>query len=270
MDLDRLRARYAADILGSTGVENPRVEAAFAAVPREEFLTPPPWRIFLPGGVIEKNTSDPSELYADVLVVLDRAKGINNGQPSLHAAWIAAVDPQPGESAVHIGIGAGYYTAILATLVGEGGRVDAYEIEARLATLAEKHLARFPQVTVHAESGVGQALPEADIIYVNAAATAPDARWLTALKPLGRLVFPWQSGRGGAVTLVVRRTDAGFAADPTIAVGFIPCVGAQEPPAASAGRDPRDTRSVWLRSDRPPDATATAIYDDVWFSSDPV
>ena len=115
MDLDRLRARYAADILGSTGVENPRVEAAFAAVPREDFLTSPPWRIFLPGGVIEKNTSDPSELYADVLVVLDRTKGINNGQPSLHAAWIAAVDPQPGESAVHIGIGTGYYTAILAT-----------------------------------------------------------------------------------------------------------------------------------------------------------
>jgi len=236
MDLDRRRARYAADILGSTGVENPRVEAAFAAVPREEFLTPPPWRIFLPGGVIEKNTSDPSEFYADVLVVLDRAKGINNGQPSLHAAWIAAVDPQPNESAVHIGIGTGYYTAILATLVGEGGRVAAYEIEARLAALAEKHLARFPQVTVHAASGVGQALPEADVIYVNAAATAPDARWLTALKPLGRLVFPWQAGRGGAVTLVVRR----------------------------------DTRSVWLRADRPPDATATAVYDDVWFSSDPV
>ena len=270
VDLDRLRARYAADILGSTGVENPRVEAAFAAVPREDFLTPPPWRIFLPGGVIEKNTSDPSELYIDVLVVLDRAKGINNGQPSLHAAWIAAIDPQPGESAVHIGIGTGYYTAILATLVGEGGRVEAYEIEARLAALAEKHLARFPQVTVHAASGVGQALPEADVIYVNAAATAPDARWLTALKPLGRLVFPWQPGRGGAVTLVVRRTAGGFAADPTIAVGFIGCVGAQEPPAASAGRDPRDTRSVWLRADRPPDATATAVYDDVWFSSDPV
>ena len=38
MDLDLRRARYAADILRSTGVENPRLEAAFAAVPREEFL----------------------------------------------------------------------------------------------------------------------------------------------------------------------------------------------------------------------------------------
>ena len=67
VDLERLRARYAADILGSTGVENPRVEAAFAAVPREDFLTSRPWRILLLGGVIEKNTSDPSDLYIDVL-----------------------------------------------------------------------------------------------------------------------------------------------------------------------------------------------------------
>src|SRR4051812_5288523 len=94
MELAAVRARYAAEIMRSTGAGNPRVEAAFAAVPREEFLDRPPWRIFSPGGVIEKNTSDPSELYADVLVVLERRKGINNGQPSLHAAWIAAVDPQ--------------------------------------------------------------------------------------------------------------------------------------------------------------------------------
>ena len=78
---------------------------------------------------------------------------------------------------------------------------------------------------------------------------------------MGRLVFPWQAGRGGAVALVVRR--AAPALPPTrIAVGFIGCVGAQEPPAASAGRDPGETRSVWLRADRPPDATATAVYDD--------
>lgn len=54
-----------------------------------------------------------------------------------------------------------------------------------------------------------------------------------------------------------------------MAVGFIPCVGAQERPAEEAG-DPLETRSVWLASDRPPDATATAVHDAVWFSKDPV
>jgi protein-L-isoaspartate(D-aspartate) O-methyltransferase len=35
---------------------------------------------------------------------------LNNGQPSLHAALIAAAAPQPGE---HVGAGVGYYTANL-------------------------------------------------------------------------------------------------------------------------------------------------------------
>ena len=35
------------------GIENPRVEAAFATVPRELYLPPPPWRIFPPGGPAE-------------------------------------------------------------------------------------------------------------------------------------------------------------------------------------------------------------------------
>jgi protein-L-isoaspartate(D-aspartate) O-methyltransferase len=268
-DLARVRARYAAAILRSARVRNPRVEEAFAAVPREHFLTPSPWRVFSPGGVIEKNSSDPADLYDDVLVVLDRAQGINNGQPSLHAAWIAMVDPQPGETVLHIGAGTGYYTAILARLVGAGGRVEAYEIDKPLAALAERHLAAFPHVKVHAVSGVGLELPEADVIYVSAAATAPDPQWLAALKPLGRLIFPWQAARFGAVTLLVRRVARGFAAEPTMAVGFIPCVGAQAPPAEGAG-DPLETRSVWLSADRPPDGTATAVHEAVWFSTDPV
>ena len=269
--LEERRRRYAADIMRSTGAENARVEEAFASVPREAFLTPPPWRIFSPGGVIEKNTSDPADLYDDVLVVLDRAKGINNGQPSLHAAWISAVDPQPGETALHIGIGAGYYTAILAQLVGPEGAVHAYEIEKALARLARKHLAVLPQVRVHATSGVKADLPAADVIYVNAGATAPDAAWLSALKPEGRLIFPWQPMGGGGITLLVRRTAAGFAATPTMAVGFIGCVGAQAPPTGRCGpHDIMETRSLWLAAERQPDASATAVYGEVWFSAEPV
>jgi protein-L-isoaspartate(D-aspartate) O-methyltransferase len=268
--IEDLRRRYAAEIMRSTEAANPRVEEAFASVPREDFLTPPPWRVFSPGGIIEKDTADPADLYDDVLVVLDRAKGINNGQPSLHAAWIAAVDPRPGETAVHIGIGGGYYTAILARLVEPGGAVHAYEIDRPLAELARKHLAGLPHVTVHAVSGVRAELPEADVIYVNAGATAPDAAWLRALKAGGRLIFPWQPMGGGGITLLVRRTEAGFQAIPTMAVGFIPCVGAQAPPSGRCGpHDLMETQSVWLTAEREPDASATAIYDEVWFSSEP-
>jgi protein-L-isoaspartate(D-aspartate) O-methyltransferase len=264
------RRRYAADITRGAGVQHARVEEAFATTPREKFLTAPPWTIFAPGGVFNKETSDPAELYQDVLVVLDRGRGINNGQPSLHAAWMAALDPQAGERVVQIGAGTGYYTALLAALVAPGGRVHAYEIEARLADVARKNLAGVTGVVVHAASAVGVPLPAADVVYVNASASAPDVAWLKALRPEGRMIFPWQPARDGGLALEVRRTARGFSARATMEVAFIACVGAMTRPARPGGTALSEvgrTRSIWLNEERPPDDTATAVYDDVWFSS---
>ncbi len=272
--LEELRRRYADEITASAGIAYARVEEAFATIPREDFLAPPPWTIFAPGGLFMSETSDPAELYQDVLVVLDPERGINNGQPSLHAAWLAALDPQPGETAVHIGAGTGYYTALLAALVAPGGAVHAYEIVADLAEIARHNLAALVSVTVHATTGVRAALPASDLVYVNASASAPDAAWLQALKPGGRLIFPWQpSGQRGGVTLQVTRTERGYAAAATMEVAFIACVGAMARPMAGSGAEVRDimrTRSIWLTAERPPDDTAIVVYDEVWFSSEPV
>jgi protein-L-isoaspartate(D-aspartate) O-methyltransferase len=270
MPIEEKRRRYAAEITRQMGVAHGRVEEAFAAVPREAYLTPPPWAIFAPGGLFMNETSDPADLYQDVLVVLDRERGINNGQPSLHAAWMAALDPEPGEAAVHVGAGTGYYTAILAALVAPGGRVHAYEIETDLAEIARRNLAALDGVTVHPASGVAADLPAADIVYVNASASAPDRAWLKALKPHGRLIFPWQPPKArGGVALQVTRTEAGFRAAATMEVAFIPCVGAVS--CAAEGRADIDevmrTRSLWLTEERTPDDSAILVYDEVWFSS---
>jgi protein-L-isoaspartate(D-aspartate) O-methyltransferase len=269
-ELSRLRARYARDVTAwarDTGLETTRVEAAFATVPRERYLTPPPWRIFAPGGLMEAETADPAGLYADVLVVLDRAKGINNGQPSLHAAWLAELAPRHGESALQVGIGAGYYTAILAALVGETGRVCAYEIDPRLAAIARGNLGGLPQVEVRGESAVGGRLPAVDLVYVSAGAGAPDPAWLRALRTGGRLVMPWQPAPGRGRTLLVERADRGFAARLGAGVSFVPCAGLGEArPRGLPSRPLEDTRSAWLTADRTPDGSATAIYEDLWFS----
>jgi protein-L-isoaspartate O-methyltransferase len=171
--LEELRRRYADEITASAGIAHTRVEEAFATIPREDFLAPPPWTIFAPGGLFMTETADPAELYQDVLVVLDRERGINNGQPSLHAAWLAALDPQPGEVALHIGAGTGYYTAILAALVAPGGAVHAYEIEPHLAGLARQNLAALETVTVYPVSGVGAALPASDVSILVGSCVAP-------------------------------------------------------------------------------------------------
>src|SRR5690349_251085 len=88
-----------------------RVTVAFESVPREHFVGPPPWRIISPQGHHQGVTSDPEDLYRDVLVSLDTERGLNNGQPSLHAFCLGALTPTEGERCVHVRAGTGYYTA---------------------------------------------------------------------------------------------------------------------------------------------------------------
>jgi protein-L-isoaspartate(D-aspartate) O-methyltransferase len=229
---DRLAKRrhaYAAEITRRAGVRDPRIEAAFAAVPREDFAGPPPWRIGSGGFFGLSSSDDPARLYEDVLVAIDAERGINNGQPSLHAQSIDALGVKEGETVVQIGAGAGYYTAILAMLVGPAGRVIAYEIAPDIAARAAANLARYPQVEVRARSGV-EDLPQADAIYVSAAASHPVRAWLDALKPGGRLVFPLQAVSSSGAMLIVTRPEHGEAwpARLLTRVVFIPCEGAQD------------------------------------------
>jgi protein-L-isoaspartate(D-aspartate) O-methyltransferase len=224
------RLAYAAEVTRSAGVGDPRIEAAFAAVPREDFAGPPPWRIGSGGLFGLTSSDDPVRLYEDVLVAIDASRGVNNGQPSLHAQAIDRLALKEGETVVQIGAGAGYYTAILAHLVGPKGRVVAYEIEPDIAGRAAANLARTPQVEVRTRSGV-EGLPTADAIYVNAAASHPLRAWLDALKPGGRLVFPLQAaGSAGAMALVTRPSQGdAWPARLFSGVVFIPCAGGQDP-----------------------------------------
>jgi protein-L-isoaspartate(D-aspartate) O-methyltransferase len=230
---DRLAERrraYAAEITRRAGVSDARIEAAFTAVLREEFAGPPPWRIGSGGFFGLAASDDPARLYEDVLVAIDAERGINNGQPSLHAQSLDALGLKEGETVLHIGAGAGYYTAILAELVGTKGRVIAYEIAPDIAARAAANLARYPGVEVRARSGVEE-LPEADAIYVSAAASHPVRGWLDALKAGGRLVFPLQAARSSGAMLIVTRPERGEAWPARLLTGvvFIPCEGAQDP-----------------------------------------
>ena len=211
------------------------IATALASIPREKFVMPPPWTIISPMGHTQSISDDPAVLYQDVLVPLSAGLGINNGQPSLHAKCLNALTPRKGESAVHVGADTGYFTAVLAMLVGETGRVDAYEIVPELARQTAANLASFLQVAVHCRSGAEGPLPDCDVIYVNAAAAEPLAAWLDALRPEGRLLFPLEpQGASGQMLLVTRKPDGSYPAQFLWGVQFVACVGAQNAGAARA------------------------------------
>ena len=154
------RRAYAEELRFTTRMRSPALLAAFATVARERFVGPGPWRIKSPWGLNEYWTTgdvDPRCLYHDVLIALDEAHGVNNGQPSLWAFLFDRLGVTAGEHLLHLGCGTGYYTAILAELVGASGSVAAIEIDAALAERARVALGLWPQVGVSNADGASAA-----------------------------------------------------------------------------------------------------------------
>jgi protein-L-isoaspartate(D-aspartate) O-methyltransferase len=244
LSLALVRAWYAEELRFAGPVDSESVVRAFAGVPRECFLGPGPWRLRADAGRAGYRTTpdaDPRHVYHDVPVALDEARGINNGSPSLWAFVLDQLAVAPGERVLHLGCGTGYYSAILAELVGTDGHVIAVERDAMLAGRARAALAAWPQVDmVEADGAAFEAAPR-DVVVVSAGATHPLPGWLAALRPGGRLVFPLTAGhRGGFMLRVVRAGDEDrLAATLLCRAGFIPFAGARDP-----GADARLTAAI--------------------------
>jgi protein-L-isoaspartate(D-aspartate) O-methyltransferase len=268
--LDEIRDFHAKMMAVASNSSDERLEQAFRLIRREAFMGPGPWQIRVSASYLETPSADPAYLYQNVLVALDKSKGINNGEPFLHAAFLGAVAPKPGEIVIHIGTGTGYYTAILSTLVTPGGHVHAVEIDEALADRTRNNLASFDGVSVICADATALELPQADLIYVNAGVVAPPISWLQALRPGGRIILPWQANEKVGLAVVITRESRGFDARILMSAYFIPCIGASDPVNSAKtpnGGEARSIQSVWLTQDRAPDETAIAIYRDLWFSN---
>jgi protein-L-isoaspartate(D-aspartate) O-methyltransferase len=191
-ELAIIRRAFARQMLCLAGAnDDSNLREAFSAIKREKFLGPSPWKIVLPAvGYADLVDADPAIVYQDVLFGLSPERGVNNGSPSLHARWMHAANIKPGERVVHIGAGSGYYTAILAHLVGAHGRVTAVEFDPKLADAARRNLSDLRNVTVVQGDGADWPAEPADCVYVNYCVGRPALPWLDQLSAAGRLLFP--------------------------------------------------------------------------------
>jgi protein-L-isoaspartate(D-aspartate) O-methyltransferase len=219
MTVEECRSFYAQEVKFAASVTTPGLVEAFARVPREKFLGPGPWQIgsaegraMSAAGMVQLayvTVEDPRDVYHNVVVSLDREKDINNGQPSALGRWIDALALKAGERVYHLGCGVGYYTAIMAEVVGPSGSVVGLELQPELAERAKKNLASYSNVTVDAGDGATFDPGERDAMLVNAGVTHPRPLWLDRLREGGRLVVPFTLAMNarlgqGVMTKIVR------------------------------------------------------------------
>jgi protein-L-isoaspartate(D-aspartate) O-methyltransferase len=242
-ELALVRRAYAKEIIAISKIPDASVETAFAEVRREDFLDPGPWLVIGErGDYVPTPSADLAYLYLDHVVAILPQRHLNNGQPSLHAKLLAHAGLRAGEHVVHVGTGTGYYTAIMAHLVGNSGRVTGIELDPDLAVRAWQNLASYPNVQIVCGNGAVTPFDAADVIYVNAGATRPAEAWLDGLADGGRLILPLTTSQGfppvplerrGAVFRIERRSSE-FLARWVCAVAIFPCEGARDPLSRAA------------------------------------
>jgi protein-L-isoaspartate(D-aspartate) O-methyltransferase len=260
-ELSIIRAAYAKQILAVASVNDAALEAAFRETRREDFLGPGPWPILrLFGSYVTTPDADPVYLYTNDLVGILPERHLNNGQPSFHVALIHQAAPTTGEHVVHIGTGTGYFTAILAHLVGPSGRVTGIEFEPELAVRAKANFAAYPNVEIVEGDGTQISFDTADVIYVNAGCTRPAETWLDQLAEGGRLILPLTSNqnfgaksldqavRAGAVFRIERRGQD-YLARWISGVAIFPCAGSRDETSERALAE-AFTKGGWERVER--------------------
>jgi len=201
------RARMVEWQLLRRGIQDERVLAAMARVPRELFV--------------------PEELRDDAYA--DAALPIGGGQTISQPYMVALICEQltlrGDERLLDVGTGSGYQAAVLAELAA-----DVHTIE-RIPELAERACASLAaagyaeRVHLHVGDGTRGVREHAPFaaIAVAAAALEPPPALYEQLEPRGRLVLPVGGGAGQWLEVVVR-TPEGPAVLRSVPCRFVPLV----------------------------------------------
>jgi len=218
MDLARSRELMLAR-LREGGVRDPRLLAAIAAVPREQFV--------LPG--------EREQAYADRALPIGHGQTIS--QPLMVAVIVDALQLGDGDTVLDVGTGSGYQAAVIAA---RGAHVVSVERIEPLAAAAADRLTRLGyDVEVIAGDGT-LGVPERapfDAIAVGAAAPRLPVALARQLREGGRLVVPITADARGEELIRLRTVGGRWMTESLGPCRFVRLVGAD----AYGGRDAEQT-----------------------------
>src|SRR2546421_1996466 len=201
------RQKMVQEQLKPRSINDERVLAAIAKVPRQEFV---------PENMRAKS-------YSDSALPIGHDQTIS--QPFIVAFMTEQLRPQPSDRVLEIGTGTGYQTAILAELVKD---VYTIEIIEPLAKDASARLARLDYNNAHVKVGDGfQGWPEVapfDAIIVTCAPDKVPQPLTEQLKDGGRMLVPVGSGIDQQLYLLEKKNGQ-LAQTAILPVGFVPMMG---------------------------------------------
>lgn len=166
------------------------VRAAFAAVPREQFLL---------------EADRPRSSYDGPIPI---GHGQTNSQPRTVAAMLQLLDVHRGHRVLDVGSGSGWSTALLAELTGPSGEVHGVEVVPDLVRLGAENLSatRYAWASIRQAQAGTLGLPELapfDRILVSAEPRELPDELVQQIGDGGRMVIPVN----GTMLLVERTGD---------------------------------------------------------------
>lgn len=206
--MDERRRQHLVEIIRAAGIRTERLSEAVERVDRADFVPP---------GL------SPRATYQDAPVSI--GEGQTTSQPSLVAQMVDALELEPAGTALEIGTGFGYQTALLASICA---KVVSIERSANLARQAHTNLAAagFDNVRVITGDGTRGAPEEApfDGIVVSAATPEVPPALVEQLADGGRMVIPIGPGGREQIFIYEKRNGQLQGVERMTLAAFVPLV----------------------------------------------
>ncbi|MFL5832718.1 MAG: protein-L-isoaspartate(D-aspartate) O-methyltransferase [Solirubrobacterales bacterium] len=207
MNAAAARRRMVERQLRARGIEDERVLAAMAEVPREEFV-PDDLR---------------NRAYADSALPIAAEQTIS--QPWVVAAICQALRLTGSELVLEVGTGSGYSAAVLSLLADHVVSIERHQALSQSAAkiLSSLEISNVELVVGDGSIGVPARAPY-DAIACHATAPAPPDPLLEQLADSGRLVLPIAGKQADTLTLLRRRGE-GYERREIAPCRFVPLIG---------------------------------------------
>ena len=210
-DFTTLREQMIDRQIAARGLADPKLLAAFRAVPREDFIS-----------------GDYADYaYQDSPLPIESGQTIS--QPYIVALTIDAAEIKPGDKVLEVGAGSGYAAAVIGQIAGT---VIAVERHLELVELARKRMRQLGYRNVEIVEGDGTlgwpAEAPYDAIVAAASGSHVPQSWIAQLQPGGRIVMPIGEPQGvQSLVKVTKFEDGRLERQDLGGVRFVPLIGAE-------------------------------------------